>query len=571
MKMKIQTILIILVSFLGYSECNIIFSKDSGFYPEEFLLSLSSLQENSKIFYTLDGSSPISSPSSKEYTEPILIKDRTEEPNNLSNYEEVLNSQLSICLNMNYSKPNFLVDKAMIVRAVLKTETGFDKIYDKTYFITTGDLVQYQSFNVISIVTDPENLFDPKIGIYVTGSEFIPTKDNLCINGCNFLKKGKEWERESHISIFEKGKILIDENVGIRIKGASTRNYPQKSFNIYFRKKYGNKKIKSDFLFPENYDIDGNKINEYDSFSLKAVSDTNSIRDKFSNKLIQNRKNLSSPTDMKSSALFLNGEFWGMYFINEKLDEKFFQIHYNIPKEDIIFMKNYKMESGGDKELENILNFMSLYSNKDLSEEQNYKEVSDVIEIDSLIEHYAVGAYIGTVDWPNLNFGMWKNNGTKIDSNLYSDGKWRFLTYDLDFSIIYDYEYMVTEDEGYKYNKFEIFKDFASYPPTSLFMALLKNVNFRKRFQSIYEEYANNIMTMDKVEPILKEYFEEMPDLFSFSIARWDGKNKSSKIEKIQNAKINFLNKIIPQIRKFFKNRPIVTLEHMKQFLKEFE
>ena len=571
MKMKIQTILIILVSFLGYSECNIIFSKDSGFYPEEFLLSLSSLQENSKIFYTLDGSSPISSPSSKEYTEPILIKDRTEEPNNLSNYEEVLNSQLSICLNMNYSKPNFLVDKAMIVRAVLKTETGFDKIYDKTYFITTGDLVQYQSFNVISIVTDPENLFDPKIGIYVTGSEFIPNKDNLCINGCNFLKKGKEWERESHISIFEKGKILIDENVGIRIKGASTRNYPQKSFNIYFRKKYGNKKIKSDFLFPENYDIDGNKINEYDSFSLKAVSDTNSIRDKFSNKLIQNRKNLSSPTDMKSSALFLNGEFWGMYFINEKLDEKFFQSHYNIPKEDIIFMKNYKMESGGDKELENILNFMSLYSNKDLSDEQNYKEVSDVIEIDSLIEHYAVGAYIGTVDWPNLNFGMWKNNGTKIDSNLYSDGKWRFLTYDLDFSIIYDYEYMVTEDEGYKYNKFEIFKDFASYPPTSLFMALLKNVNFRKRFQSIYEEYANNVMTMDKVEPILQEYFEEMPDLFSFSLARWDGKNKSSKIEKIQNAKINFLNKIIPQIRKFFKNRPIVTLEHMKQFLKEFE
>ena len=251
MKMKIQTILIILVSFLGYSECNIIFSKDSGFYPEEFLLSLSSLQENSKIFYTLDGSSPISSPSSKEYTEPILIKDRTEEPNNLSNYEEVLNSQLSICLNMNYSKPNFLVDKAMIVRAVLKTETGFDKIYDKTYFITTGDLVQYQSFNVISIVTDPENLFDPKIGIYVTGSEFIPTKDNLCINGCNFLKKGKEWERESHISIFEKGKILIDENVGIRIKGASTRNYPQKSFNIYFPKKYEKNKIKSDFLFPE--------------------------------------------------------------------------------------------------------------------------------------------------------------------------------------------------------------------------------------------------------------------------------------------------------------------------------
>ena len=78
-------------------------------------------------------------------------------------------------------------------------------------------------------------------------------------------------------------------------------------------------------------------------------------------------------------------------------------------------------------------------------------------------------------------------------------------------------------------------------------------------------------MAMDKVEPIIEEYFDEMPDLFSFSLARWDGKNNSSKIEKIQNAKINFLSKIIPQFRKFFKYRPKVTLDHMNQFLKEFE
>ena len=50
---------------------------------------------------------------------------------------------------------------------------------------------------------------------------------------------------------------------------------------------------------------------------------------------------------------------------------------------------------------------------------------------------------------------MWRNNGTKIDNNIYSDGKWRFLTFDLDFSIIYDYEQYITEEEGFKYNKFE--------------------------------------------------------------------------------------------------------------------
>ena len=571
--LQAQLLFIFLISNLFlFSKCNIIFSKDSGFYPEEFLLTLSSSEKNSKIYYTIDGTNPTNLTSAKEYKEPILIKDRSKEPNYLSNYEEDSNSQLSISLNANYKKPNFLVDKSMIIRAVLKNENGFGKIYDKTYFITTDDLIKYEDYTVISLVTNPENFFSADIGIYVTGSSFIPNENNICINGCNFINRGKEWEREASITIFEKGEISIEENAGIRIKGASTRGYPQKSFNIFFRKKYGKNKIISDNLFPRNIDINGNTINRYDSFSLKAISDDKSVRDKFANKLICDRKLLATPTDMKAAALFLNGEFWGLYLINEKLDEKFCQNHYNIPKEDIIFMKNYKMESGTNGDLENLLNFMSLYSEKDLTDIKNYNDVCDIIDIDSLIEHYAAGIFLGTVDWPNLNFGMWRNNGTKIDNNIYSDGKWRFLTFDLDFSIIYDYEQYITDEEGFKYNKFESLTDpegFGSYPPTSLFLALLKNEEFRTKFERIYEEYANEVMTMDRVEPILEEY-EEIGDLYSLSIARWNSQN-ISKIENIQNNKSYFKNKILPQIKKFFENRAEVTLEHMRKFLKEFE
>jgi len=198
--------------------CNIIFSKESGFYSDEFLLTLSSSEENSKIFYTIDGSNPTSSPTSKEYTQPILIKDRTEEPNIYSNNEEIPNSTISISLNMNYKKPLYLVDKAMIVKAALKNVNGFGKIIDKTYFITTGDLNQYKDFTVISIVTNPENLFNPDIGIYVTGSDFVPNENNICINSCNYIKRGKEWERESTITIFEKGEKSIEEKRRKRIK-----------------------------------------------------------------------------------------------------------------------------------------------------------------------------------------------------------------------------------------------------------------------------------------------------------------------------------------------------------------
>ena len=567
---KLVFVFVLVLNLFRNSYCNIIFSKESGFYPEEFLLTLSSSEENSKIFYTIDGSNPTNSPTAKEYSEPILIKDRTEEPNIYSNNEEIPNSTISISLNMNYKKPLYLVDKAMIVKAVLKNENGFGKIIDKTYFITTGDLNQYQDFTVISIVTNPENLFNPDIGIYVTGSDFVPNENNICINSCNYIKRGKEWERESTITIFEKGEKSIEEKIGIRIRGASTRNYPLKSFNVYFRKEYGSNKIRSDTLIPDNYDIKGNIINVYDSFSLKGIIDEVPIRDLFSSKLIHGRKLLASQ-NMKSSVLFLNGEFWGMYLINEKLNAKFFGNHYNLPKKDILFFKSYlKMESGTDEDLEKIVNFMLLYSSKDLTDLKNYNDVCEVIDVESLIEHYAAGIYLATLDWPNMNFGMWKYNGTKIENNIYSDGKWRFLTFDLDFTIIFDYEKYITDDEGYKLNKFEQMKNFNNYPPTSLFMALLKNKDFRKKFETIYEEYVNEVMSMDKVKPIIEEFYGEISDLISLTKARWGGR-EPSKIENIQNAKTYFKNTVLPLMQKFFENRPKVTLEHMKEFLKDFE
>ena len=55
--------------------------------------------------------------------------------------------------------------------------------------------------------------------------------------------------------------------------------------------------------------------------------------------------------------------------------------------------------------------------------------------MDSLIDHYAANLYLATFDWPNHNFGLWKNNGNKIEGNEFSDGKWRFMTYDLNYTV----------------------------------------------------------------------------------------------------------------------------------------
>ena len=282
MKANLYLFIFLLLFSLYNSQDTITFSQESGFYPNDFTLTLTS-SDNSKIFYTTDGSDPTSSKTAQEYSGPIQVKDRSNEPNIYSDYAEDENSAISVSRGTGYKKPPFLVEKGMVVRAAAKNGQNFGKIHEKSYFVTTGQLAQYKEFTVISLVTNPDNLFDPDKGIYVTGTQYINWKNSGSFNPakspwdvdnvCNYFSSGSDWEREASIAIFENGKVTIEQNVGIRIKGSSTRNVQQKNFNVYAREKYGNKKIKSSTLFPDNYDINGKQITEYDSICFRSISE----------------------------------------------------------------------------------------------------------------------------------------------------------------------------------------------------------------------------------------------------------------------------------------------------------
>ena len=156
----------------------------------------------------------------------------------------------------------------MVIRAATKNGEKYGNVISKTYFITDQELSQFEGYTVVSLVTNPDNLFDPEKGIYVLGNRYIdwkktadfdPNDEFFDIVG-NCYMRGSEWEREASLSIFENGKMTIDQNVGIRLKGYSSRDSPQKSFHVFARKKYGKKKIKSSTLFPNNRDIYGNQL-----------------------------------------------------------------------------------------------------------------------------------------------------------------------------------------------------------------------------------------------------------------------------------------------------------------------
>ena len=458
----------------------------------------------------------------------------------------------------------------MIVRAVTKNSKGeFSEVNSRTYFVTTDDLAQYQDLTVISIVTNPENLFDPDTGIYVTGTmyqewkksdEYDPNENLWDKNGkCNYFMRGEQWEREASVTIFDKGEKIVQQNLGIRIKGSSSRNNPGKSFNLFAHKKYGNAIIEAKLL-DDNYDIKRNLITKYKSISLRCIYEQGRLKDKFGRDLFYSRKSLTTG-NMRPIILFLNGEYWGLYIMQEKLDNNFIESNYLIPSENVAIVKEAEIEEGPKEEWEQLKNFFDEYSKKDLADEKVYEDIKNYIDINSMIEFFATGIYISIGTWPAQNEVEWRNMGDKIEGNRYSDGKWRFMIYDLDYT-------MGTQFHGvglYDSDNFKFVESKSDKFPSNLFIGLLKNnTDFRNKFINIYCDYANEIYKSERVNELIEKYRNEYLEIVAYSQLRWWGWD--SKLEGYSNYKQRYLT-ALNSLSEFFEKRAQYTLQHMQDFL----
>ena len=584
--MKIQVLLFLLLQYIYSQNINANgvvslsppkFSHESGFYPNNFTLLLTSYVEDSIIYYTIDGSNPLTSKTRIKYTEKgINIYDRTNEPNIYAEYEEDESSALSITRGCNYKKPNYPLDKAMIVRAVTVKGNSQSKIVDYSYFVTTGELQNYEELLIVSLVTNPENLFDPEIGIYVTGKQYIdwitspgyvPNPDKWSkTNICNYYSRGSDWEREASVSFFDKGNFILHQDIGIRLKGSSTRNAPQKSFDLIAKKKYGKSYFEYKF-FEENYDLEGKIIEKYERISLRAIYGNERIRDKFGRDIIYKRK-AATTTWMRSCVLFLNGEYWGMYELMEKLDPLFFKQHYGITDNSLVIIKENEIDEGPEEECDNYLQKAEQFSFLDLSNKNNYKELEQFIDVDSFMEHYATGIYLGTWDWPLQNSGAWRSIGNKVEGNEYTDGKWRFITYDLDFSMGMTFE-NYGGVEGYQYDNFRHVENRRGNKiPTNIFISLLKkNDIFRNKFINLYCDFANEVMKKERISSILDRYNEKIASMVANGKARWWGSAFSNKLEGYSFMKNDYENEVYRKLNLFFQERGKYTLQHMKNYL----
>ena len=278
------------VKEIEYLKDSLWISHPSGSSKQQLALQLSNMHSVNKIYYTLDGSSP--DERSTPYDSSIILHDINLEKNRFANLGDP-----------NY-KPGDLISKANILRAIVMSEgCPASEVISNTYFINASGRMNYP-VPVVSIITDPDNLFDKETGIYVKGKHM------------NNLQHGKEWERPVHVEIFDStGQLVIDQNAGMRIHGGASRGGDQKSLRLYARESYGAEVFEYPFFSQKP------SLTSFKTLLLRGTKEWSGtlIKDELCHSLVQGLRLDYCAT--KTSIVFLNGEYWGIYSLRERQDK----------------------------------------------------------------------------------------------------------------------------------------------------------------------------------------------------------------------------------------------------------
>ncbi len=332
----------------------IVLSHTGGFYPSALSLTLSA--GDSRIFYTLDGSTPDTTDA--EVTAPLAVS------------------------------------KTTVLKAVsVKPGTLPTRPVTHTYFINESS-----GLPVISLSADPDDLFDPATGIYTRFNE--------------------DLERPAHVEFFEDDKRPgFSEDCGINITGSQSANWAQKSIAVKFKEDYGVSGI--DYpLFPDF------RVNTFKSFVLRNSGNDwqyTHIRDALMQSLVRDLD--VDYQEYRPAVTFINGEYWGIYNIREKISEHYVANRHGVDPDNIDMIENRRTVLHGDSlHYSRLIDFMST---QDMSAPAAVDTMDAMVDLDECILYYAAQAYYDNMDWPGTNIKFWRERSPA--------GKWRWILFDLDF------------------------------------------------------------------------------------------------------------------------------------------
>ncbi len=505
------------------------FSREPGFYDTAFELEILSALDG-EIFYTLDGSDPTRD--AIPYTGAISITDISWQENRYASrgdvstglFEETIYEVMEKFPDVyqetpGYVVPDYPVDKGTVLRAAVYD--GGVRLADitGTYFVGTQEKPVYTGLQVVSLVSDPDNLFGYENGIYITGRRYDEVSAMLGIHtvpwwnfwNANYLQIGPESERQAHIEIFAEDRtLLLSSDCGIKIHGRGSRAFLPKSLNIYARREYGG----SETFSASPFQHEGRRPHKFVLFS-GGSDNVYMLRDRMVHALCEDLN--VSTMDFYPCLVFVDGEFWGASHITESYESEYVQDHYGVAVNDVVMIKEGELIEGDNGDLELYQQMVEYISAHDMKVEEYYQQAQELIDMESYLDYFASMIYLARHgDWPHANFALWRAR-TPRNSSPYQDGRWRWMMYDLNSAGLAGIYAQVDTLE----------KALGKDP---MFASLCENAEFKTLFCQRLRRMAEEVFSPDNYERYFADYLEEMLPALEANSQRFFGRERTEDI-----------------------------------------
>lgn len=528
MRRIILSIAVLLMYVMTGTAQSLELSKKHGFYDSPFKLTItdsSNLATNgAKIYYTLDGSEPTAG--SKEYTEPINISKSTVVRTAVIGADGLI-SKISTAtylflddiLKQSDSPEGYPKQWGAYstISGIAPADYGMDPEMTGNPTLAKKIKEGLTSLPVLSIVTDKNNLFshdndENTGGIYIfTGP---PVGDPT----------GNGWTRAANAELFGCGHDF-SVTCGLRLHGGHGRiaeKNPKHSMRLVFKKDYGEKTLKYP-LFGEDEPKQFNQLvlrchfgNAWQHWDEGNRQKAQYTRDVWARR-IQRKMGWTSVNALYVH-VFLNGMYWGLYNIAERVDDQYGKDHLGGSKSDIDVVKieeeggNHHEAAEGDLEAwdlmvntaamasddtyYNMLQGLDADGNEDATMEK-------LLDIDNFIDYILINQYAGNGDWDHHNWYAIRRKGEK------SQG-FRFLCWDSEIIIDNPNANILNLNNGKKY-------------PTGIFQNLLKNKRFSKRYMSRAKQlFAEDGYLGQKIaEEVWDSLYNNISTAIYAEAARW--------------------------------------------------
>jgi hypothetical protein len=279
-----------------------------------------------------------------------------------------------------------------------------------------------------------------------------------------------------------------------------------KSLRITARSEYGQNRIR--YKFFEN-----RKNDEFKSIVLRnSGNDWNitMLRDAIITTISKDRMDLDYQ-EYQPAVVFINGEYWGIHNIRERIDKHFpANIYKNVEADGVdVLERNGEIIDGDTTEYNQLIRFIT---DSSLANESNYATVANQIDINNYIDYMIIQIYVANTDWPGNNIKYWREK---------QDGKWRWILFDTDFG------YGIWGDNPPDMNSLReaLSPNGPGWPnppwSTLMMRKLLENEGFKTQFLQRFAYHIHSTFSTERVEYIIDSLSSVINDEMYYHIERW--------------------------------------------------